>query len=157
MGEEECREKPEGVGTGRLLKGARGYLHWRTDLHQASEMTQSDPPKDSKGKPGETTLAPNHKNTESCKFERRPREKGLSFPRGIFVFQIFICFISYFVGSEFSLVGQLSCFTVHGTRIFFFFFQINLNLKGYKTINFALAGQIRFLLHGPSGTGLVSR
>lgn len=41
-GEEESKEKPKGVGTGGLLKGARGYVQWRSDLHQASEMTASD-------------------------------------------------------------------------------------------------------------------
>lgn len=65
VGEEESRQKPEGVGTGGLLKGARGYLQWRADLHQASEMTESGLLKDSKGKSGERTLSLNHRNTES--------------------------------------------------------------------------------------------
>lgn len=78
------------------------------------------PPKDSKGEPGEKTLSPNHRNTESCKFERRPREKAPSFSRGIFVFQFFVCFTSYFVGSEFPLLGQLSCFTLREIWVFFF-------------------------------------
>lgn len=42
VGEEESREMPEGMETGGLLKGFRGYRQWRADLHQTSEMTESD-------------------------------------------------------------------------------------------------------------------
>ena len=120
VGEEESREKHKGVGTGGLLKGARGYLQWRADLHQASEMTESDFLKDSKGKSGERTLS-NTETLKVAKFERKPGEKDPSFSRGILVFQLFICFISHFVGSEFSLLRWLSCFTVCEILGLFFF------------------------------------
>lgn len=57
-GEEENREKSEGVGIGELLKGyCRGG--------QASEMTEIGL-KDSKERSGERTLYLKHRNTESC-------------------------------------------------------------------------------------------
>lgn len=63
---EESEKKTEGVRIEELLKGARDCLQWSADVHQASEMTESDLLNDSKEKSRKRTLSINHRNTDSC-------------------------------------------------------------------------------------------